>query len=66
MACNSFNGSYETGNGGLADEWQALEGADPGIRLLGRAECRRPRGRSWNRSSSKTRRGFTCASFSSA
>src|SRR5262245_19255287 len=33
LACNSFNGSYETGNEGLADEWQALEGADPGIRF---------------------------------
>jgi glycine/D-amino acid oxidase-like deaminating enzyme/nitrite reductase/ring-hydroxylating ferredoxin subunit len=39
VACNSFNGSYEIGNGGLADEWQALEGADPGIRFLSRSDA---------------------------
>lgn len=37
IACQSFNGSYETGNSGLAEEWQALEGADSGIRLASQA-----------------------------
>ena len=38
VACNSFNGSFETGSGGLADEWHALEGADPGIRFSSEAD----------------------------
>ena len=40
LPCNSFNGSYEIGDSALADEWQALEGADRGIRLAGRADLR--------------------------
>ena len=38
IPCNSFNGVYEAGAGGLADEWQALDGADRGIRLVSQAD----------------------------